>query len=136
MQDTKELSSKLGEMTSKARAKHARSRQERTSDENRDLRTTVELLRSQLDHEHEDLERLMSIIRDIGADPKEIRLDRPSVRGKRRGGWLRLAVFAGGAYVLGAKAGRQRYEQIRRWFDQARGRAREAADTAVDRIEG
>ena len=42
----------------------------------------------------------------------------------------------GAGYVLGAKAGRQRYEQIRRWFDQARGRAREAADTAVDRIEG
>jgi len=48
-----------------------------------------------------------------------------------------LAIGFGAGYYLGAKAGRERYEQINRWLDRARasetyGTAAEKAKAAVD----
>jgi hypothetical protein len=56
----------------------------------------------------------------------ELRLDLDEAEGRsketlaalsktRRPGRLKWIVLAGGAYVLGAKAGRARYEQLRTW---------------------
>jgi hypothetical protein len=49
------------------------------------------------------------------------------MRGRRRSGWFRRTLFlgasVGAAYVVGAKAGRGRYEEIVSWWDRMRGRA-------------
>ena len=57
---------------------------------------------------------------------------------------LTLAAAAGAGYVLGAKAGRERYEQIRRAYRHAKddprlqtaaGMAQARADAAVDSVK-
>src|SRR5690242_10201630 len=44
------------------------------------------------------------------------------MRGRRRSGWFRRTLFlgasVGAAYVVGAKAGRGRYEEIVSWWDR------------------
>lgn len=72
----------------------------------------------------------------------ELRLDLDEAQGRsketlaalsktRRPGRLKWIVLAGGAYVLGAKAGRARYEQLKTW---ARSLAPQNGDghTAID----
>src|SRR5918996_3770831 len=73
-------------------------RVEKLSKENDELREAVEELRRDLDEEHgRSKETLQALSKS----------NRPG-----RMKWLGLS---GGAYVLGAKAGRARYEQIKSW---------------------
>jgi hypothetical protein len=73
---------------------------------------------------------------------------RPGRRRKRRGGTLRLAVGGAAGYVLGAKAGRERYEQLieaaKRWrqrpevkrlSEQALARLDRLSDQAADKLQ-
>lgn len=73
-------------------------RVEKLSKENDELREAVDELRRDLDDEHgrskETLEALSK---------------------SRRPGRMKWLVLAGGAYVLGTKAGRARYEQLMGW---------------------
>ena len=73
-------------------------RVEKLAKENDQLREAVDELREDLDdaqgRSHETLKALSKT---------------------RRPGRMKWLVLAGGAYVLGAKAGRARYEQIRGW---------------------
>lgn len=71
---------------------------EKLSRENDSLRGEVDELRHDLDE-----------TRDRSADTIK------SLSRVRRPGRMKWLVLAGGAYVLGAKAGRARYEQIRGW---------------------
>lgn len=71
---------------------------EKLSRENDSLRSEVSDLRHDLDE-----------TRDQSADTIK------SLARARRPGRMKWVVLAGGAYVLGAKAGRARYEQIRGW---------------------
>ena len=71
---------------------------EKLSRENDSLRGEVDELRHDLDE-----------TRDRSADTIK------SLARVRRPGRMKWLVLAGGAYVLGAKAGRARYEQIRDW---------------------
>ena len=59
-------------------------------------------------------------------------------------GRVGLFIGFGAGYVLGAKAGTQRYEQLRRLYDnlasspqvrQATGRAKDAVGTSVDQVK-
>jgi hypothetical protein len=54
---------------------------------------------------------------------------------KKRGGLLRMIVIGGGAYVLGARAGRERYNQLRDWANRMRDRARGTAEDLRDDID-
>jgi hypothetical protein len=74
-------------------------RLEKLSEQNDELRDEVDTLRHDLDEE-----------RDRSKDT----LDALS-KSRRRPGRLKWLVLAGGAYVMGAKAGRARYEQMRGW---------------------
>jgi hypothetical protein len=74
-------------------------RMEKLSDENEKLREAVDELRHELDTEH---------------DRSKETLDALS-KNRRRPGRVKWLVLAGGAYVLGTKAGRARYEQMKGW---------------------
>ena len=73
-------------------------RVEKLSKENDELRDAVDELRRDLDEEH-------------GRSKDTLH----ALSKSRRPGRMKWLVLAGGAYVLGAKAGRARYEQIKGW---------------------
>jgi hypothetical protein len=73
-------------------------RMEKLSQENDKLREAVEELRHDLDTEQ---------------DRSKETLD--ALSKSRRPGRMKWLVLAGGAYVLGTKAGRARYEQMKGW---------------------
>ena len=74
-------------------------RVEKLSEENAELRDAVEDLRHELDTEHGRSKETLSALSKT----------------RRRPGRMKWLVLAGGAYVLGAKAGRARYEQMKGW---------------------
>ncbi|MGE5226761.1 MAG: hypothetical protein ACM3OO_07780 [Planctomycetaceae bacterium] len=97
---------------SRARERMMDTRLDRTDRENERLRTQAAMLREELGRE-----------RATEADLRETL--RASAKGRtvkvRRGnGRLRMLLVVAGAYVLGAKAGRERYEQIMSWLDTQR----------------
>ena len=73
-------------------------RVEKLAKENDDLREAVEELREDLDQAQGRSKETLAALSKT-----------------RRPGRMKWLVLAGGAYVLGAKAGRARYEQIRGW---------------------
>lgn len=77
------------------------------------LRGENTLLRSELDHERSEREELRDVLR---ARPKSVtvKAGRPV---------LRIAVVGAAAYILGARAGHERYEQILGWTRSLRDRA-------------
>jgi outer membrane murein-binding lipoprotein Lpp len=85
------------------------------------LETEVRTLRDQLDAERDEVRHALKALPG-----------KTKVKVKRRGGLVRTVVFAGTAYVLGAKAGRERYEQLRSWFQNMRnGSAAETWDRTM-----
>ena len=79
-----------------------------------------------LKRERSDRERVLAVLHDAvdaAAKPK-----------KRRGRVLWLLVIAGAAYTFGARAGRERYEQIVSWAKQVRSGVRDSADTAKSEL--
>ncbi|HET9672140.1 MAG TPA: hypothetical protein VFQ40_04755 [Actinomycetota bacterium] len=73
-------------------------RVEKLSRENDDLRGRLEDLRHDLDAEHDRTKETLQALSKA-----------------RRPGRMKWLVLAGGAYVLGTKAGRARYEQMKGW---------------------
>jgi cell division septum initiation protein DivIVA len=74
-------------------------RVEKLSKENDELREAVDELRRDLDDEHGRSKETLAALS----------------KSRRRPGRMKWLVLAGGAYVLGTKAGRARYEQIMGW---------------------
>jgi hypothetical protein len=74
-------------------------RLEKLSQQNDELRDEVDTLRHDLDDERDRSKETMVALS----------------KSRRRPGRIKWLVLAGGAYVMGAKAGRARYEQIRDW---------------------
>ncbi len=73
-------------------------RVEKLAKENDELREAVNELRQDLDEEHGRSKETLAALSK-----------------SKRPGRIKWLVLAGGAYVLGAKAGRARYEQIKGW---------------------
>ena len=99
----------IGGIVDRARERRTASKLASLDAENDRLETEVRTLREQLDAERDDLRQALKAV------PSKTK-----VKVKRRGGIVRTVVFAGTAYVLGAKAGRERYEQIKTWFQNMR----------------
>jgi cell division septum initiation protein DivIVA len=69
-----------------------------------------------LSHENEKLrEELDEIKHDLDAEHDRTKETLNALSKARRPGRMKWLVLAGGAYVLGTKAGRARYEQMRDW---------------------
>ena len=75
-------------------------RVEKLSQENDRLRDAVDELRHDLDAEQDKSKETLAALS----------------KSRRRPGRMKWLVLAGGAYVLGAKAGRARYEQMKGWI--------------------
>jgi hypothetical protein len=100
------------------RRMYMRDRAEHKLDEalrdNARLEQTNELLKQELERDDRERDQIWSAVQT-------------GMRGRRRSGWFRrtlvLGAGVGAAYVVGAKAGRGRYEEIVSWWDRMRGRA-------------
>jgi cell division septum initiation protein DivIVA len=93
-------------------------RVEKLSKENDELREAVEELRRDLDEEHGRSKETLQALSKA-----------------RRPGRMKWLILAGGAYVLGAKAGRARYEQIKGWTRSVTQSNGEASTTPTDTAE-
>jgi len=108
----------LMERANDRRRMYMRDRAEHKLDEalrdNARLEQTNELLKQELERDDRERDQIWSAVQT-------------SMRGRRRTGWFRrtlvLGAGVGAAYVVGAKAGRGRYEEIVSWWDRMRGRA-------------
>jgi len=82
------------------------------------LRHRVDVLQTELDREREAREELMEIVRHEG----------DHANGSSRRGTIAVLAVGGVAYLLGAKAGRARYEQIASWARRMRERGMSSVD--------
>lgn len=108
-----DVGSKIGSMTGRLRERRIESRLEDLDRENVRLRTEIDTLRSDLDREWQERKELLEPLKDR----KRSKL---VVKPRRRSGFVRLAAVGVAAYVLGARAGHERFEQIRGVFGRAK----------------
>ena len=97
---------------------------EKTERERDRLKVENDVLRDRMVNADRERERLMHSVDDLAkkrsAKPRKHRLRRLMV----------LSAAAGSAYVLGAKAGRQRYEELRSRWSSLRDRMQHRGDDA------
>lgn len=126
---------KAGKVTQAAKARVNEARLETATDRSERLRQKNRELGAELDRSKAEQERLVDALE---------KMSEPGGSKHRIRRFFVLSAAAGTAYVVGAKAGRERYEQIRRWWDDMRGRptfqawqdqARETASRASDGIQ-
>jgi hypothetical protein len=90
------------------------------------LRVENRSLREAVGREHDDMQHLISAVGRIGDD-------RRRSRARKIGA---IAAAAAGAYVLGARAGRERYEQIARRWGRLGMHARRSTAEAKRELDG
>jgi len=112
-------SERLGD---RIRERRSNRRIEHLDEENHRLRTELGSMRSLLDQERADRTEILGVLK---GQPR-------TVVKKKRGGLFRVFVVGGGAYLLGSRAGRERYDQIVEWGRRMRDRGRGAADDVRD----
>lgn len=115
---------RITDVAERFRDRRAAARLENTEHENDVLRTEVRALRADASRQRAEREELMDVLKEGAA----------VANGKSRGGLLRLLIIGGAAYVLGAKAGRERYEQIVNWFGRMKTRAEEMRAQSEDKV--
>lgn len=122
--ELKERAMTIREAAQRKRLEHTL---EDTRQDNERLRAENRALLDETRRERGELERVFDALERFAANDGR----RPSRI--RRG--TALVVAAGGAYVLGAKAGRERFDQISAWWDRMRERgARVNAGTVGEAI--
>jgi len=114
----------LGDRTGRVRERLLSARLGNLDRQNERLRNEVSVLHSQLDHEREEHEELRDALR---SKPKEVKV--------RKSGFVRVVLIGGGAYLLGARAGRERYEEIERWARSMRDRMRGSAEDVAMQVD-
>lgn len=98
------MADKVSDLGDRARERMMESRLDKFDRENDRLRSEVKLLRDDLHEERSSLERALDALN---------KRETVTVKTKpRRGRLLRTVVVGAGAYLLGTRAGRERYDQI------------------------
>jgi ferritin-like metal-binding protein YciE len=105
-----DLKERAGSITESAKQRLADRHAENLERENERLKVENSGLRDQTDRDRERMERILDSLDDATASPKKHRIRR----------LMTLSVAAGSAYVLGAKAGRERYDQLKSWWSERR----------------
>ena len=93
--------------------------------QNMRLRDEVSQLKTRLEDERSETEDLKDALR---SSPKVVKV-------KKRGGFLRVVVIGGAAYVLGTRAGRERYDQLVDWARSMRSKMERKADEVASDVE-
>lgn len=97
-------------LTETARHRLAERHTEHLERENDRLKMENAALRGQTEREQDKIEKILGSLEAGTSGPKKHRIRR----------LMTLSVAAGGAYMMGAKAGRERYEQIKTWWAERR----------------
>ena len=118
------MTSKIDGLTNRMRARMTEARLGNLDRDNARLRGEVAELRSELDHERGERQELRELLR---ARPKTVKI------GGRRP-LLRVVVIGAGAYVLGARAGRERYDEILAWARSLRERMQDHAGDVAGEV--
>ncbi len=105
-----DLKDRASALTESAKHRLADKHAESLERENDRLKVENSALRGQSDLERDRMERILDSLDEATASPKKHRLRR----------LMMLSVAAGSAYVMGAKAGRERYDQLRTWWAERR----------------
>lgn len=109
-----DVKDKASDIAQTARSRVRQARLENAQEHNERLRVKNDLLEDELETTRSERERLADALTRVGSDatPRSGRIRR----------LLTLGIAVAGAYVMGAKAGRERYEQIRGWAERIRNR--------------
>jgi hypothetical protein len=106
---------------------------EKADRERERLRTENQLMRERIEQTDTELSRALAAIDEMAkidgrteARPRRHRIRKLFV----------LGATAGSAYVMGSKAGRERYESLRRWWTDMRGGANPMRDDAMGTAAG
>jgi len=113
----------LGDRTGRMRERFMSAKLGNLDRQNDRLRNEVSVLHSQLDHEREEHEELRDALRS-----------KPEVK-VRKTGFFRVLLIGGGAYLLGAHAGRERYDEAVRWGRSLPDRMRRTADDVTTQVD-
>ena len=100
------MAERMGDLGDRARERMTETRLDRMDRENDRLKHEVRLLREDLREERGSLTRAL----DALARDEHVTVETKAP--KRRGRIIRTIVIGGGAYLLGTRAGRERYDQI------------------------
>ena len=96
------IANRLTDLGDRGRERLMHSRMAKLNHDNERLRTEVGLLRDDLNAERSSLKDALK-----GLEARKI-----TVKERRRPHFIRALMIAGGAYVLGTRDGRERYNQI------------------------
>ena len=119
---TNRMTERVSDLGDRARERITESRMDKFDRENDRLKHEVRMLRDDLREERGSLERALDALK------RDEHVTVHTKTPKRRGRLLRTIVIGGGAYVLGTRAGRERYDQI---VEKARGLSTSARDRAT-----
>lgn len=126
-----EITERMSNMRDQLHQRRLEGKRDDAEQENQRLKIESRMLRDELEEDRSELSKLLSALEDgrLSASPSRHRLRR----------LMSLTLAAGGAYLLGARAGRERYEEIRArcndWMRTGRSTAanvRSRADGAVE----
>jgi hypothetical protein len=96
------VAERVGNVSNELKSKAQQARFERVDDSNEELKHENKLLRDQLEEDSANRDRMVAALDRMEMTPRK----------RKRGGWIRTILVAGVAYVLGTRAGRERYMQI------------------------
>lgn len=100
------MAERMGDLGDRARERMTETRLDKMDRENDRLKHEVRLLREDLQEERGSLSRAL----DALARNEHVTVETKTPR--RRGRIVRTLVIGGGAYLLGSRAGRERYDQV------------------------
>jgi len=93
----------MGDAAGRVKDRRSANKMEHLDRDNQRMRAELDALRWEFDRQRSDRDDLMHALKK-------------SRRPSRMGRLLRIAVVGGGAYLMGAKAGRARYQQVVSWI--------------------
>ena len=123
MRVAERVADRVSDVTDRVQTRRLESKRESLDRDNERLRTELRTIRDELERERIARDELIGALKKHG-NGTTMKADKVKVKTKRRGGFLRMLIVGGGAYVLGTRAGRERFEQIKGWASDVRDRVR------------
>ena len=125
------VADRVTDVTDRMQTRRLESKRDSLDRDNERLRTELRSTRHELARERTARDELFDALKR-NAEGTTTKADTVKVKTKRRGGFLRLLIVGGGAYVLGTRAGRERYDQLKGWASGMKDRVRTDAETEDD----